>query len=106
MNRVVGDLKYLFLYLFEATERMEERAKEFADTRKSRMGDFREERLRATKEARERFEAKRSEAGEKVRDQVQAVMKETGLVTRDEFDELKGLIKDLAKKVEKAGSKK
>jgi polyhydroxyalkanoate synthesis regulator phasin len=104
----ISKLKYLFLYLYEASEKMEEKAKEFAETRKTRMDEFRKERMEAARGAMQKFEEKKGEASEKIKEQVRSVIKELGLATKDEIQDLKAAIRELSKKLEgpKEGSKK
>jgi F0F1-type ATP synthase membrane subunit b/b' len=101
-----GKLKYLFLYAFEATERMEQKAVEIAEERKKRMEKFRQEHKEMEEKARHRLQELKDETREKVRDQVNEMIKEIGLATKAELEDLKHLLEDISETVDKLAKKK
>lgn len=98
---VFGKLKYLFLFLYDASERLEQKSKEFAKARAKRMEKFREEQAAA----REQMRAAYAERKEEIKKQFQEIIGETGVATKSEIDELKKSIADLAAKVEEITKK-
>ncbi len=92
-----GKLKYLFLYAYEAAEQMEEKSKEFAEGREKRMEQFKKEH----KEMEIRAKEKIQETQGAMKEHMQDVVKEMGLATRGEIDEIKKMISDLSKNIEK-----
>lgn len=96
-----GKLKYLFLYCYEATERMEEKSAELAEERQKRMEQFRAGHDEMRAKAQEKF----SDARGKIKEQMRDVVKEVGLVTHDEVEDIKTLITDLSARVDKLAKK-
>ncbi len=98
-------IKYFSVFAFNAADKMEETAHEFADKRRERMEEFRKEQKEMADKMRAKFDEHRTEASGKIRDQVEQVLGETGVATKREVDELKSMIGDLAKKVGKLSKK-
>ena len=96
-----GKLKDFFLYCYEATERMEEKSVELAEERRKRMEQFRA----SHEEMREKAQEKFSDVRDKMKEQMRDVVKEVGLVTHDEIDDIKTLLTDLAARVDKLAKK-
>src|SRR3990170_4302300 len=92
-----SNLKYFFLYCYEAAEKMEGKADSFAEERSKRMETFRAQRQEAEDKARAKIEELRAEA----RRQVKEALGKVGVARQEEIDELKKLIGDLSKKVDK-----
>jgi len=88
--------KDIFLFCYEAASRMEEKSAYFAQERKQRMKQFRQERNEAAERAKERIEQIKAEKVERIKD----IIKESGLSTKEELDEVKKMIADLSKKVD------
>ncbi len=93
---LLSKLKYLFLYAYEATEKMEEKAEVFAEERAKRMETFRAERDAATDRAHEKI----ADMRDQVKEQVQETLGNLGVATKSEIDDLKKLVTDLGKKVD------
>jgi len=91
------NLKYFFLYCYEAAEKMEEKAETFSEEREKRVEAFRAQRQAAEDKARGKIEEMRAEA----RRQVSEALDKVGVARKEEIDELKKLIGDLSKKIDK-----
>ncbi len=89
-------MKYFFIYCYEATEKMEEKAAKFEVEREKRMETFRAEREAAPDQARAHMEDVKSE----VRTHVKETLNTIGVATNDEVAEIKTLLTDLPKKVD------
>lgn len=98
-------IKYFSVFAFNAAEKMEETAHAVAEKRHERMEEFRAEQKELAKKMRNKFDERCTEVSGKAREQVEQVLRETGVATKGEVDELKKLIKDLSKKVDKLGKK-
>lgn len=94
-------MKEMFAFGYTAAERMEERAAEFARMRKERMEEFRRDREDMGAKMKDRFDERAGEITGKVKREVQNVMRETGMATQQELDELKGMIAALTDKVDR-----
>ncbi|MDP1809530.1 MAG: phasin family protein [Actinomycetota bacterium] len=92
-----NNLKYFFLYCYEAADKMEEKADVFAQERAKRMEIFRGQRQEAEDKARAKFDEMRAEAQR----QVGEALNRVGVARKEEIDELKKLITNLSKKVDK-----
>ena len=92
-----SNLKYFFLYCYEAADKMEEKAEGFAEERAKRMETFRAQRQAAEDRARAKVEAMHAEAQRQVGEALDRV----GVAKKAEIDELKTLITNLSKKVDK-----
>jgi hypothetical protein len=92
-----GNLKYFFLYCYEAAEKMEGKAETFAEEREKRMETFHAQRQEAEDKARAKLKEMKIEARHQVRDALNKV----GVAKKEEIDELKKLITDLSEKVDK-----
>ena len=99
-DAMFGLVKELFAFGYGAAEKMEERAAEFAKMRHERMEDFRKEREEMGSKFKGTFEERTGEVRGRVRKEVQSVMRETGVATQGEIDELKTMIADLSKKLD------
>ncbi|MFZ3062560.1 MAG: hypothetical protein WA148_02305 [Actinomycetota bacterium] len=105
--------KDVFLYAYDAAERMEELSADFAEKRKKRMEEFRTRLKESEERARERLEERRTER-EKVREQIRAkvkehvqeAVKEANIATKDELGELKKIVSDLSEKIDKLAETK
>ena len=95
-------MKEMFAFGYSAAERMEERAAEFGKMRKERMAEFRKDVEQMDDKVRGTFEERTGEFRGKVRKEVMNAMRETGVATQAELDEIKGMISDLADKLDKA----
>lgn len=93
--------KDFFLFCYEAASHMEEKSAYFAEERKKRMEEFRKQRKEAAERAKERIEQMKTEKTEKIRD----LLKESGLATKEELDEVKKMLVDLSKKVDTLAKK-
>lgn len=98
-------VKYLFLYLYEASEKMEEKSAEIAKRHQERMEAFRLEHKEMEAKAKEKFTQMRRETKDQVSSQVRNVVGELGLATRTELDEIKSLVGDISKKLDKLDKK-
>lgn len=98
-------MKELFAFGYSAAERMEERAADFAKMRRERMEEFRRDREEMETKLKGKFESTTSDLRGRVKNEVQSVMRETGVATQAEIDELKAMIADLSAKLDKAGGK-
>ena len=92
-----SNLKYFFLYCYEAADKMEEKAEGFSEERAKRMETFRAQRQAAEDRARAKVEAMHAEAQRQVGEALDRV----GVAKKEEIDELKTLITNLSKKVDK-----
>jgi hypothetical protein len=97
-------MKELFAFGYNATERLEERASEFEKMRHERMEEFRREREKAHAAARPIFEERTEELRGRVSHEVQHVLREAGLATREEVDDLKAILADLGAKLDAAAA--
>ena len=97
MIPIFSNLKYFFLYCYEAAEKMEEKADTFAEERAKRMETFRAQRQEAEDKARAKIDEMKAEAHR----QVKEALGKVGVARKEGIDELKTLITDLAKKVDK-----
>ncbi len=98
---VFNKMKYFFLYCYEAAEKMEERTDSFAEQRAERMEAFRANRQEAEGKAKAKMDEMRSEAQK----QVKEALGKVGVANKDEISELKTLVTDLSKKVDKLAKK-
>jgi len=87
-----SNLKYFFLYCYEAAEKMEGKADTLAAERAKRMEAFRAQRLEAQEKAKAKLDEMRSE----IQRQVKEALGKVGVANKEEITELKGLIKNLA----------
>ena len=94
-------MKYFFLYCYEAAEKMEERTESFAEQRAERMETFRANRQAAEDKVKAKIDEMRAEAQKQVKDALGKV----GVANSDEISELKTLVSNLAKKVDKLAKK-
>lgn len=92
-----SNLKYFFLYCYEAADKMEEKAEGFSEERAKRMETFRAQRQEAEDKARAKIDEMKAEAQR----QVGEALNRVGVAKKAEIDELKTLIADLSKKVDK-----
>lgn len=92
-----SNLKYFFLYCYEAADKMEGKADVFAEERAKRMEVFRAQRQEAEDKARAKIDEMKAEAQR----QVGEALNRVGVAKKAEIDELKTLIADLSKKVDK-----
>jgi polyhydroxyalkanoate synthesis regulator phasin len=93
--------KDFFLFCYEAAARMEEKSAYFAEERKKRMEEFRKQRKEAAERAKERIERIKAEKTEKIKD----LIKDSGVATKEELDEVKKMLTDLSKKVDTLAKK-
>lgn len=91
----------VFLYAYDATERIDELSAELAERRRVRMDEFRARRKEAEERARARAEEKKKEFKDMLRREAAEIMKEANVASKDELDELKHMIADLKKSVDK-----
>jgi chromosome condensin MukBEF ATPase and DNA-binding subunit MukB len=96
-----SQLKYFFLFCYEAADQMEEKSSVFAEQRAKRMEAFRTERQAAEEKARAKVNQMRNE----VRQQVKDALKQVGVANKDEMNEVKALLTELAAKVDKLSEK-
>jgi len=96
-----GKLKYFFLYCYEAADNMEKKSVEFAEERHKRMEKFRKEH----QEMEDRAKEKISETRDRIKEQMRETVKDIGLITQTEADEIKTMLADLSKRVDKLGKK-
>ena len=89
-------MKYFFIYCYEASEKMEEKAAKFEAEREKRIEAFRADRQAVHEQARERMEDVKGE----VRTHIKETLNTMGVATGDEVDEIKTLLTDLTKKVD------
>lgn len=101
-------MKEVFAFGYNAAERMEERAAEFASTRRERMDEFRREREEMGSKIKGTFDERTEEIRSRVKREVQNALKETGVATQADLDELKAMVAELSTKLDKAagGAKK
>jgi len=93
--------KDFFLYCYEAASRMEEKSAYFGEERKKRMDEFRQERKAAAERAKERLEQIKTEKADKIKD----LVKQSGVATKDELEEVKKMLADLSSKVDSIAKK-
>jgi chromosome condensin MukBEF ATPase and DNA-binding subunit MukB len=98
---VFENMKDFFLFCYEAAARMEEKSAYFAEERAKRMEQFRQERREAAERVKERIGQVKAEKTEKVREMI----KESGLATKSELDEVKKMLADLSAKFDKLSEK-
>ena len=96
-----GTLRDILAFAYKATERMEEKTARIQEERKNRAEEFRAK-LRSTKEE---MEQSFHEQRERIKSEVQRVVKETGLATKDDMDELRRAVLEIGQKVDKLGGK-
>lgn len=101
----LGRWRDIFLYAYDASGRMEELAEDFGERRRERMDEFRARRKTTEEEAKKRWEERRAEWRGRMQEQVRDAVKEAGLPTKDELDELKKMVADLTKKVDQLSKK-
>ena len=89
-------LKYFFIYCYEASEKMEEKAAKFEADREKRIEAFRADRQVAHDQAREHMEDVKGE----VRTHIKETLSTMGVATKDEVDDIKTLLTNLTKKVD------
>jgi polyhydroxyalkanoate synthesis regulator phasin len=97
VNPLFSNIKNLFLFAYEATEKMEEKAEKFEHERAKRMESFHAERNAARERAQTQIDDMKAEVQGHVREALSAI----GVTTKDEVDELKTLLTELSKKVDK-----
>ncbi len=88
-------IKYFSVFAFNAAEKMEETAGEIVEKRRERMEAFRKQQKEMAGRMKERFEEQRSEMSGRAREQFEQFMRESGVATKDEVDELKKMISEL-----------
>lgn len=98
-------MKELFAFGYSASERMEERAAEFAKMRRERMEEFRRDRAEMQDKVKDRFESTAGDLKSRIKQEVQSVMRETGVATQAEMDELKAMIAELSEKLDRIAGK-
>lgn len=94
-------LRDILLYLYEASEKMEEKSTIFAEQRKERMGEFKKHKEELHAKAKEKIKEMKTETKEKTQQQLDELLKKAGVARKSEIDELKKMIADLATKVDK-----
>lgn len=99
-------IKELFAFGYTAAERMEERAEEFAKMRRERMEEFRREREEMEAKIKGKVGSATGDIKSRVKHEVQAVMREVGVATQSEIEELKSMIAELAQKLDKVAGEK
>ncbi len=80
---------------------MEEKTAYLAEEREKRMEEFRKQRKEAAERARERVEQVKAEKTERIK----GLIKESGVATKEELEEVKKLLVDLSKKVDALAAK-
>jgi hypothetical protein len=95
----------VFLYAYDATERIDDIAEDLAVKRQERMDEFRVMKEEAGARAKAKMEERRVEMKESRREHIQAFAAEANLATKDEVAELKKLLVALSKKVDKLSKK-
>lgn len=95
----------MFLYAYDATERIDDIADELAVKRRERMDEFRVMKQEAEERAKEKMEERRAEMKASRREHMQAFAAEANLATKDDVTELKKLVEALSKKVDKLSKK-
>ncbi len=95
----------VFLYAYDATERIDDIADELAVKRTERMQEFRTMKQEAEARAKVKMDERRAEMKESRREHMQAFAAEANLATKDDLAELKKLIETLSKKVDKLSKK-
>jgi polyhydroxyalkanoate synthesis regulator phasin len=93
-------MKEVFAFGYNAAERMEERASEFARTRRERMDEFRRDREEMGSKIKGTFDERTEEIRGRVKREVQNALKETGVATQADLDELKAMIAALSAKLD------
>ena len=94
-------IKDILLYLYQATDKIEEKAVLLSEQRKERMEDFKKNREELEEKAKTRLGEMKVETKEKAQKQVNEILKQAGVARKEEIDELKKMVADLTKKVEK-----
>jgi polyhydroxyalkanoate synthesis regulator phasin len=95
----------IFLYAYDATERIDDLAADMAAKRKERMEEFRVRRQEAEARAKATWEEKRGEMKDRKREFIQDWIKEADIATKKDLSELKDLVEELSKKVDKLSKK-
>ena len=95
----------IFLYAYDATERIDDMADELAEKRHERMEEFRVQRQAAEARARAKMNERRVEMKEGRREHMRTFAAEANLATKDDLNELKKLVETLSKKVDKLSKK-
>lgn len=101
----MGNWRDIFLYAYDATERIDDITDELAEKRQERMEEFRVQRKAAEERAHAKMEQRRAEMKEQRREHMRAFAVEANLATKDDLAELKKLVETLSKKVDKLGKK-
>lgn len=101
-----GSWRDVFLYAYDATGRMEELSEDFMKKRQERMEEFRAKRKAHEEEIRKKYDERKTEIRDKMREQVREAVKDAGVASKDDLNELKKLVADLSKKVDKLYKKK
>jgi len=94
-------IKDLLLYMYQATEKIEEKAVLLSEQRKERMEEFKQNHEELEEKAKARLSTMKVETREKAQKQVNEILKHAGVARKEEIDELKKMVTDLTKKVEK-----
>lgn len=101
----MGNWRDIFLYAYDATERIDDIADDLAEKRQERMEEFRVQRKATEERAHAKMEQRRAEMKAQRREHMQTFAAEANLATKDDLVELKKLVADLAKKVDKLSKK-
>ncbi len=95
----------IFLYAYDATERIDDIADELAVKRQERMDEFRAMKHEAETRAKAKMDERRAEMKESRREHMRAFAAEANLATKEDLAELKKLLAALSKKVDKLSKK-
>lgn len=79
-------IKDFLLFAYKATERIEDKSRQFAEEREKRMEEFRKE---------------RGEAKERMKQKFEEMVTQTGLATSKEVEDIKKRLADINKKLER-----
>lgn len=89
------------LYLYSASEKMEEKAAVFGEERKKRMEEFKKQKEELHKKAKEKLENIKAESKEKTQKHINELLQQAGVARAEDIEELKKTIAGLAAKVDK-----
>lgn len=94
-------IKDFLSFAYKATDNMEEKSKKFAEEREKRMDAFRKERDEEREKMGRKMERRGEEVSDKLKSQFREMVKEAGLASRDEIEDIKARITDISEKLEK-----
>jgi len=93
------------LYLYYASEKMEEKSAVISEERKKRIEDFKKQKEEVRTKAEEKIKEMKTESLEKTQKQFNELLKKAGIARSKDLDDLKGLLSELNTKIDKLSKK-